>query len=104
MVTPVVRALVTRQVKSEPAPSEPPGQSLHEQFKERFEGFGRPLLTKRENEVVRLLLRGHSSKSVARELGIAVETARVHRKNIYTKLGVASQGDLFALFISELPS
>jgi len=64
--------------------------------------FGRSVLTKREYEVVQLLLLGHSTRSSARELGIAQETIRLHRKNIYAKLEVASQSELFVLFIDAL--
>ncbi len=53
--------------------------------------------------MVQLLLRGYSAKAAARELGISPETLRVHRKHIYAKLGVSSQGELFSLFLSALP-
>ena len=106
-VEPVIAALVSSHALTESGASEhaaPTSRRLHEHFQGCFESFGRPALTQRENEVVRLLLRGHSSKSVALELAIAVETVRVHRKNIYAKLGVSTQGDLFALFIATLSS
>lgn len=69
---------------------------------EAFQDFGRDWLTKREREVCHLLLRGHSAKSSARELAISPETIRMHRKNLYTKLGIGSQAELFALFIDWL--
>ena len=78
-------------------------RDLHSRFRSLFENFGGPDLTPREREVVRLLLRGHSAKAAARELKISPETLRVHRKHIYAKLGVSSQGDLFSLFLSALP-
>jgi LuxR family maltose regulon positive regulatory protein len=45
-------------------------------------------LSQRELEVLRLLAAGLSSTEVARELTIAVGTARTHIKNIYAKLDV----------------
>jgi LuxR family maltose regulon positive regulatory protein len=45
-------------------------------------------LSERELQVLRLLVSGQSSTEVARELVIAVGTARTHIKHIYRKLGV----------------
>ena len=60
------------------------------------------MLTKREREITRLLLRGHSTKSVARELDIAPGTVMVHKRNLFAKLGITSQYELFSLFIEKL--
>jgi DNA-binding CsgD family transcriptional regulator len=102
---PVILALAARHWRDLGAgtPTASRTSDLHAQFRRQFESFGGPELTRREREVVRLLLRGHSAKSAARELEISPETLRVHRKHIYAKLGVSSQGDLFALFLSSLP-
>jgi len=67
-----------------------------------FERFGHSVLSAREAEIVQLILKGHSSKSIARELGNSPETVKVHRKRIHTKLGIASQGELFSLFLDAL--
>lgn len=67
-----------------------------------FERFGTSLLTVREREVALLMLRGHSSKSAARQLGIAPDTERVHRRNIYEKLRISSQAELCSLFFEAL--
>ena len=57
-------------------------------------------LTAREREVVRFILLGHSSKSIAHCLDIAVGTVKNHRKNIYRKLAIRSQSALFARFLN----
>lgn len=67
-----------------------------------LECFGREVLSVREREITELILRGHSSKSGARELGISPETERVHRKRLYSKLGISSQAELFWLFIQSV--
>jgi DNA-binding CsgD family transcriptional regulator len=67
-----------------------------------LECFGRDLLSEREREIAELILRGHSSKSGARELGISPETERVHRKRMYGKLDISSQAELFWLFIQSV--
>lgn len=67
-----------------------------------FASFGRELLTAREQEIVRLLLAGHSTKSAARELGISDGTVKVHRKHLYQRLDVSSQSQLFRLFLDHV--
>ena len=56
-------------------------------------------LTKREVEVLRLLVRGLSNKEIAEQLVISRKTAGSHVEHIYTKLGVSNraQASLFAV-------
>ena len=58
-------------------------------------------LTARELEILHLLLSGHSSKGIAQHLRISPETVKAHRRHIYTKLGVRSHAELFAMLIRE---
>ena len=64
--------------------------------------FGQSLLTEREQHVVQMMLQGHSSKSCAKVLAISPTTERVHRRNIYTKLNISSQAELFKLFFAAI--
>lgn len=56
-------------------------------------------LTARELDVGRLMLSGCSGKEIARKLDISVETVRVHKKHMYSKLGIKSQSELFSIFL-----
>ena len=67
-----------------------------------FERFGTHTLTEREREIAGLILKGHSSKSIARTIDISPGTVKIHRKNIYRKLEISSQSELFARFLSAL--
>ncbi len=67
-----------------------------------FREIGEGVLTPREREVVELTLRGHSADALGKLLGISSGTVRIHRKNIYAKLRISSQGELFSVFISAL--
>ena len=67
-----------------------------------FDSFGADVLTDREQQITQLLLRGHSTKSIARELDIAPGTVMVHKRNLFSKLGISSQYELFSRFIDEL--
>lgn len=77
-------------------------QSLHRRLRRCFDNFGESVLTDRERQITQLLLRGHSAKSVARELRIAPGTVVVHKRNLFAKLGITSQHELFSLFIKDL--
>lgn len=67
-----------------------------------FDRFQTDKLSTREAEIVRLMLKGHSTKSMARLLGNSPETVKVHRKRIYAKLKISSQGELFSMFLGTL--
>ena len=67
-----------------------------------FATFGQTILTPREREVVEYMLKGHSAEATGIIMSIAPGTVRIHRRNIYTKLGISSQGGLFAQFITTL--
>jgi DNA-binding NarL/FixJ family response regulator len=48
-------------------------------------------LTERELEILQLVARGLSNRAVARTIGRADETIKVHLKNIFAKLNVADR-------------
>jgi DNA-binding CsgD family transcriptional regulator len=93
---------VMRRINATLAPPTRHQSVVHESLQRAYQNFGTSVLTEREHEVTQLLLRGNSAKSIARSLLIATETARNHLKRIYSKLGVASQAELFALFFRAL--
>ncbi len=64
--------------------------------------FGNSVLTPRESKILHLILHGYSIKYIAEKLKNSVETIKHHRKNIYIKLDVSSQSELFYLFIASL--
>ncbi|WP_151719844.1 helix-turn-helix transcriptional regulator [Gemmobacter serpentinus] len=59
-------------------------------------------LTPTQHTVVRLILRGHSNVSIASHMQITEGTAKLHRYNIYKRLNISSQSELFQLFIEYL--
>ena len=54
----------------------------------RGEDLPRTVLTEREDEVLKLIAEGHSSREIARALTISVKTVERHRANILAKLGM----------------
>lgn len=71
-------------------------------LKQALKTFAHGVLTSREQEILGLLLKGHSSKSIASELNISAGTVKVHRKNIHARLDTSSQSEIFTLFLSHL--
>ncbi len=71
---------IARKVVQAFARVAPPPQAAHE-------------LTAREIELLSLLVEGHGYKSVARALGISIDTVRFHVRNVYEKLHVHSKSE-----------
>ncbi|SHH13028.1 LuxR family transcriptional regulator [Clostridium grantii] len=59
------------------------------------------LLTPREMEVIVLLLKGYTNKTITEELFISENTLKVHNRNIYKKLQVKNRKELFQLTLSS---
>lgn len=75
---------------------------LENRIERTFHAFGEGILTPREREVVEYTLKGHSAEAVGAILSISSGTVRIHRRNIYAKLRISSQGELFSAFIRTL--
>ena len=101
-VFPAVEALVRRHWNPL-APSGEPAD-LRARLHEALGAFGSSVLTRREQQVIELVLLGNSTRLVAEKLGISGETVKLHRKHAYAKLDISSQAELFYLFVDALAS
>jgi DNA-binding NarL/FixJ family response regulator len=52
------------------------------------------VLTSREEEVVKLIAEGHSSKQIAQHLVISIKTVERHRANVLEKLGMRDRTEI----------
>jgi DNA-binding CsgD family transcriptional regulator len=59
-------------------------------------------VTPGEHQVILQLLRGFSSREIAREFGKSILTVRTHVKRAYGKIGVKTRGQLFAKLLPYL--
>ena len=83
------------------------GPRLADLIERAFQNVGRNLLTLREREIVEFALKGYSAEATGQALGISPGTVRIHKRNIYSKLNIKSQSELFARFFmprQEIPS
>lgn len=55
-------------------------------------------VSKREQEIIRLILQGKSNREIERELFISQSTVKNHAYNIFQKTGVKSRYELIVLF------
>lgn len=67
-------------------------RSVRDQARDRLDR-----LTRRESEVMAILIEGVANKGVAQMLEISVRTVEVHRANALTKLGVKSIAEVIGL-------
>jgi DNA-binding NarL/FixJ family response regulator len=58
-------------------------------------------LTKKEHEVVMLIIEGYSYKMIAEEKNVSINTVNEYIKRIYNKLQINSKGQLFAIYNSQ---
>ena len=106
-VAPIVISLAQRHWKNLPnnfevEPSDLATGEQHKIIEETVSTLFSPRITPRETQVVAQVLEGHSSESIARSLGISVGTVRIHRRNIYGKLQISSQQELFSIFFQKI--
>jgi DNA-binding CsgD family transcriptional regulator len=109
LVEPVIRQALSHHWRhlrtTPPEPTAQPAWSMRGSVMElAFESFGAAHLSPREQVVVQLILRGHSTTSIAQNLAIAEGTVKNHRKSIYAKLKISSQQELFHQFITHMLS
>jgi DNA-binding NarL/FixJ family response regulator len=62
----------------------------------------RPLLSRREEEVLGLIAEGMANKQIASRLGITERTVKVHVGNLFRRIGVADRTSA-ALWLRDNP-
>ena len=92
---------VTVALPSAPrGPREVEGRALDHLAREAVEQSPVPL-TRRERDIITLILSGQPSLRIATKLGISWGTVKNHRRRIYRKLQIASERELFVIFLGQ---
>ena len=79
-----------------------PARRSHKPLKEQLlytKLKGGKRISRRESEIASLVVQGHSTTAIGLILDISPQTVKVHRRNIYRKLNISSQAELFAEFV-----
>ncbi|MHC5348376.1 helix-turn-helix transcriptional regulator [Pseudomonas sp. A46] len=101
-LAPVVSAAFQAHWRLRPEePGEPSGMP-DSQLESAFVDILQGQLTDAQRYIAKLLLQGHSNASIAHLLGISEGTVKVHKHNIYQRLQISSNADLFRLFIDYI--
>jgi two-component system nitrate/nitrite response regulator NarL len=66
-------------------------EGIAQEIQERERSGGRPELTSREGEVLRLIADGLSAPQIAKELHLSTTTVKTHLHTLYEKLGVSDR-------------
>ncbi len=99
MVCPLIKSILVKWRQNLELTTQP---NLEWQLDNALNKFGDSVLTPKESKIIHLILHGYSIKYIAEKLENSAETIKHHRKNIYSKLDVSSQSELFYLFIASL--
>jgi DNA-binding CsgD family transcriptional regulator len=99
IVYPLIKSILAKWRQNLEHTAQP---NLEWQLDNALINFGNSVLTPRESKIIHLILHGYSIKYIADKLENSIETIKHHRKNIYVKLDVSSQSELFYLFIASL--
>jgi DNA-binding CsgD family transcriptional regulator len=94
----------TEDLPSAPqAPAEVDGRALNHLAREAVEQSPVPL-TRRERDIITLILSGQPNLRIASELNISRGTVKNHRRRIYRKFSIASERELFVIFLGRRSS
>jgi len=76
-------------------------EKLEDDWKQIRGGFGKPILTNREKQVLKLIAEGKLNKEIAEVLFVSVHTIERHRANIMNKLTLKKTADLVKYAIQK---
>lgn len=100
---PIVGELLRQHWREPPWHAEPRRSGRDQAaLEDAFQSFGKGELTARETDICRMLLRGHSTTSIAANLGLAEGTVKNHCKHIYARLNISSRSELFRRFLNHI--
>jgi DNA-binding CsgD family transcriptional regulator len=100
-IAPIVTALAEAEWASLPA-RPGPADDVADLLARASEAAHGIRLSPRQAEVSLLILRGHSTTSIALRLGVSAQTVKVFRKQLYRKCAISSQAELFTMMLPLL--
>lgn len=103
-IGPVIHALIESDwdIRKQLKHPKKSGDSLPENLKNLIKARHGVKLSNRQAQIAFMILRGHSSPSIAGELEISPQTVKVFRRQLYTKCKITSQSELFNMMLPLL--
>jgi DNA-binding CsgD family transcriptional regulator len=86
----------TAEPEPKPAAEEPVAEELPVERVLRLSNL-QESLTPREREILELMVRGKKRKEIAEDLCLSENTIKTHTRTLYSKLGIGSREELYAL-------
>jgi DNA-binding CsgD family transcriptional regulator len=102
LVTSLIRKHVAFTLQQQAQQVLPLSAVVSERVNYLLDNFEAEVLTRRERQIAKLVITGHSSQSAADNLNISPGTERVHRAKLYAKLKLRSNSELFSYFLDQL--
>lgn len=82
---------------------EPSEGYIDRDIKSVLEGFFTAQhLSARESQIVEKIIRGFSTGTIARTLGLSIGTVKNYKRRLYSKLAISNERELFPLFVEHL--
>ncbi|WP_069865391.1 MULTISPECIES: LuxR C-terminal-related transcriptional regulator [Pseudomonas] len=101
-LAPVIAAAWELHWRTALKPAETTTEAPESELESAFVDILQGQLTDAQRYIAKLILQGHSNASIAHLLGISEGTVKVHKHNIYQRLEISSNSDLFRLFIGYI--
>ena len=101
-LAPMINSLVQMHCRLQHPECYTDTQHSEAQSEDAFVDILQGQLTETQRYIAKLVLQGHSNASVADVLRISEGTVKVHKHNIYQRLNISNNSDLFRLFIGYL--
>ncbi|CAM0554842.1 hypothetical protein EHLJMEHL_00429 [Vreelandella titanicae] len=99
---PIVQESISKHIKYLPSTKKRGEYSKKEKGESQFIDVFQDRLTPTQRDVAKLILRGHSVTSIALNMNITEGTAKLHKANLYKRLSISTQAELFRMFIDYL--
>lgn len=99
---PIIQASISKHLKYITSNKKRERHSTKEKGEDQFIDVFQDHLTPTQRDVAKLILRGHSVTSIALSMNITEGTAKLHKSNMYKRLSISTQAELFRMFIDYL--
>jgi DNA-binding CsgD family transcriptional regulator len=98
----IINSLIKRHVDLILSSKKSLSLKIEDDIEDQFIDFFNKKITPTQSQIAKLILRGHSVKSIAYLLKIKESTVKLHKSNIYNRLDILNQADLFRMLIDFL--